>query len=383
MSAHHRVLEVLRRPLLPLLPRPSSLRKRLRLATAALALAIAFSASTFSSPGDGLDLLRASLKSGADRLVELQLDDGTWPQQVGGTSELATSGRQARALLSAHAVLGNSSHLEAAERTAEQLLSQLGRNPRAATPANLLFLAEFGRDQGRDDCLQASRKAFDHYRGRLGVGTGAEAAARMLSRPNPTQWRDGAWLNYLLWSSGEVAELARAVGDTEWAADFTIGLAEGWVPKHDHEWYTMGAGRALATLSKVPGANARRLATVETALLRNNETIPGIAWNETPYDAFAHTMETAVSLQGLLVAPDVEARLAGQQGLIWLARQQASHGGWGATFSLFEGGLRASSQDWVPEAEYAVDESPALDAEVVLALSVGLKTIPLSPRPVS
>jgi hypothetical protein len=363
--------------LLPLLPRPATLAQRLRVAIATLALAIAFSASTISSPGDGLDLLRGSLLSGANRLVELQQSDGTWPQGLGGNGELSTSGRPARALLAAHAVLGHRHHLAAAERTAELILSQLGRNPRAASPANLLFLAEFGHAQGRSDCLEAARTAFADFRQSLGGSDGAATAQATLARKNPTRWTDGAWRNYLLWSSGEIAELAHAVGQSEWAEDFSIGLAETWVPKHDHGWYVMGAGRTLASLSRLPGENARRLAAVETALLRNNEMIPGIAWNETPYDAFAYTMETAASLQGLLVAPDVEARLAGQQGLLWLARQQSSQGGWGATFSVFEGGVRETSQDWVPEAELAVDETPELDAQVVLALSIGLKTAPL------
>jgi hypothetical protein len=380
LSAFSWVYQVLRRPLLPLLRRPATLRKRLRLVISALALAIAFSASTFSSPGDGLDLLRSSLKSGADRLVELQSPEGAWPHRLGGFPELSTSGRPARALLAAHAVLGQRSHLAAAERTAETLLLQVGRNPRAASPANLLFLAEFGRDQGRSDCLDAAREAFGRYHEALGRPPGAVAAAAALNRPNPTDWSDGAWRNYLLWSSGEIAELAHAVGEPIWAAEYSVGLAESWVPKHDHSWYAMGAGRTLAALARVPGPNAKRLAAVETALLRNNETIPGIAWNETPYDAFAYTMETAAALQGLLVASDVEARLAGQEGLLWLARQQSTNGGWGSTFSLFEDGVRVGSQDWVPDAELAVDETPELDAEVVLALSIGLKSAPLKAR---
>jgi hypothetical protein len=187
---------------------------------------------------------------------------------------------------------------------------------------------------------------------------------------------DGAWRNYLLWNVGERAELARVLGDHEWADELTLGLTESWVPKHDHGWYTMGAGRALALLARTPGERARELASVETALLRNNELLPGIPWNETPYDAFAYTMETAAALQGLLIAPDAEARMAGQEGLYWLARQQAEHGGWGATFSLFEGGLRAGSQDWVPDADQAMDETPELNAEVLLALATGLRTAP-------
>jgi hypothetical protein len=354
-----------------------------RIAAAALALAISFSVSTFSSPGDGLDLLRGSLTDGADRLVELQLENGRWPRQIGGEGELSTSGRPARALLAAHAVLGHRRHLEAAELTARHLLEELAQNPRAASPANLLFLAELGNAHNREDCRRAARSGFDMLLRQKGTLSGAESAAEVLGRPNPTEWSDETWRNYLLWSAGDVAELARAVGETEWAEDFVLALAGSWVPKHDHGWYTMGAGRTLASLSRLPGDEARRLASVEAGLLRNNEVIPGIAWNETPYDAFAYTMETAASLQGLLVAPDVEARLAGQEGLLWLARQQSSHGGWGAVFSLFEGGMKAGSEDWVPEAELAVDETPELNAEVVLALSVGLKTAPLASLPQS
>lgn len=383
MATHARVhdqplLDRLRRPLLAVLPGPSTLRRRLRVATSALALAIAFSASTLSSPGDGLDLLRASARAGAERLLALQLDDGTWPRQLGGEGELAISGRPARALLAAHEVLEEPRYLAAAERTAALLLARLDRDRRAASTANLLFLAELGRSQGREDLLEAAHAAFLADLERRGAPDGREAAQRLLSRPNPTQWMDGAWRNYLLWNAGELAELARALGEDAWADGLSLGLAEGWVPKHDHGWYTMGAGRALALLARTPGQRARELAAVETALLRNNELLPGIPWNETPYDAFAYTMETASALQGLLIAPDPEARLAGQEGLYWLARQQGRQGGWGATFSLFEGGLRAGSQDWVPDAEQAMDETPEMNAEVLLALTTGLRSAPKS-----
>ena len=372
----HHLLSRFASPLLAVLPGPSTLRRRLRVACSALAVAVAFSASTLSSPGDGLDLLRAATRAGADRLVELQHEDGTWSRQVGGDGELSITGRPGRALLAAHLVLDEPRYFAAAERSADALMSRLGHEARAASTSNLLFLAELGRDHDRPDCLEAARAAFHADLARRGAPSGAEAAREILARPNPTQWTDGAWRNYLLWNAGELAELARALGDAEWANELTLTLAESWVPKHDHGWYAMGAGRALALLARTPGARARELATVETALLRNNELIRGIPWNETPYDAFAYTMESAAALQGLLIAPDVEARLAGQDGLYWLARQQAPHGGWGASFSVFEGGVRAGSQDWVPAPEHAVDETPELNAEVLLALTTGLRSAP-------
>jgi hypothetical protein len=384
LRAHHparTLVTGLQRPLGLFGPGPGTLRGRLRIIGSALVLTCLFSASTVSSPGDGLDLLRVSLKSGADRLVELQLPDGGWPRSLGGESETAITGRPARALLAAHAVLGDPAHLAAADRAADHLLARLGRDPRAARPVNLLFLAELGRAADRADCLAAARRAFERDLVERGRPDGGAAAHELLARPNPTKWSDEGWRNYLMWSAGDLAALSRAVGHERWSDAFVVGLAATRVPKHDHGWYAMGAGRTLASLSAVPGPAARRLAQVQAGLLRNNEVLPGIPWNETPYDSFAYTLETAAVLGGLLVAPDGESRLAAQDGLLWLARQQSPTGGWGATFSLFAGGLTAGAGDWVPEAELAVDETPELDAEVVLALAGGLRTAPLRVRP--
>ena len=55
-----------------------------------------------------------------------------------------------------------------------------------------------------------------------------------------------------------------------------------------------------------------------------------------------------------------------------MARRQSPYGGWGSNVSLLEHRVDPSSPDWVPDAALAVDESPLLDAEMVLAMAMGL-----------
>lgn len=354
------------------------LARRLRIALVALALAVAFSLVTHSGPVDDLDAIRSGLRAGADRLVALQHQDGTWSRTLAGAGEARATGRPARALLVAHAVLGDARYLEAAERAADHLRAALERDDRVATTGNLLFLAELGAASGDDDLVSLAATRWLSKHDREGLPSGAESADRLLARPNPTRWDDAGWRNYLLWHAGEQAELARAVGQDRWADRFSLAIAESWVPKHDHAWWTMGAGRMLESLASIPGDRARSLARVETSLLRNNEVLPGLPWNETPYDQSAFTMESAACLQGLLVAPDPEAREAAVEGVLTLVSQQAPHGGWGARFRLFRNPLDPMAGETVPPKELAVDETPELDAEVVLTLAMALQSRPTS-----
>jgi hypothetical protein len=351
--------------------KPTS-RRRLRLAAAATLLLAVFSVVTYSAPQGDDETLRLSLRRAADRLVALQRPDGTWPRTVGGQGDMATSGRPARALLHAHALTGNRRYLEAATLTADTLARELKATRRHATVGNLIFLAEVSRAASRPDLLDLAGTLHRAHAKERSTADGASAAHELVSRPNHTTWLDGAWRNYLLWHGGEVAELARALGDDAWADDFTLALARSWAPKHDYAWWTMGAGRMLEALSVVEGPEARRLAEAELAALRRNEVMPGLPWNDTPYDTYVYAMEAAASVQGLLRSHDAEARRAARQGLVELCRLQAPSGGWGSTLSLLPGPLTVGSPEWVPDAEMAIDETPELDAEMVLTLVMSL-----------
>lgn len=341
----------------------SPARQRAAVSLAAVALAALSTLVLHSEPGDDAEVLRSALVRAADRLVEQQRPDGSWPAVGQGPGDLATAGRPASALLVAWRATGDARYLAAARRTGAHLEEALRPESRSATTANLLFLAELGRATRRPELVE--RAALLRAR-RLDAGAladGAAAARALSARPNRTKWMDGAWRNYLLWHGGEAADLARAVGDPGWADAYTLELAAAWAPKHDHAWWTMGAGRALEGLAQVPGERARRLADAETSALLNNQLLPGVPWNETPYDSHVYALESAAALQGLLASGEPEARRLAVEGATWLAFQQLPEGGWSPRVSLAEGG---------DEAQHAVDESAEVNAEVLVALADAL-----------
>lgn len=364
-----------------------SRRRRLRLAVTALVLATGFSVVTHpSSPEDRVRLARA-LERGANRLVQLQRPDGSWPDDSRRAGDLRSAGRPARALVVAHEVHPDPRYLEAAELTARTLVRALPQNRRLANTQNLLFLAHFGAATGRPDLVDLARHLRRQTLERKGHEDPVVAAEALAARENPTRWLDGAWRNYLLWSAGETVDLARAVGDHEWADRFAVAVASDWAPKHDYKWWTMGAGRMLEALARVPGPEARRLASVQLAALTNNELLPGIAWNDTPYDTHVYAQETASALQGLLASNEPGAHERAVEGLLFLASRQAPDGGWASTLSLLDVQLAPGESGYVPPAELALDESAEQDAEIVLSLAMGLGAHPDRPvvrsRPVS
>jgi hypothetical protein len=335
-------------------------------------IALVFAVATYPSPGDGRGLQVAALRLGAERLLSLQREDGTWPRDVEGAGDAAAVGRPALALLRAHDVVADPRHLAAVDRAAEALVSALPRSPRVATTPNLLFLAELADRRGDDRLRALAREAWVRKAGPEALADPALAARELMARPNPTVWLDGAWRNYLLWTAGDTAELARVLGEVEWSNTFTLTVAETWAPKHDYQWWSLGAGRMLDVLSAVPGERARRLSAVQLAAIANNETLPGLPWSDTPYDTYVYTREAAAALKGLASSHDEQAFERARLGLRLLARRQASHGGWGAAVSLLAHPLPAGHPDATPAAEDAIDESPDQDADVVLALAASL-----------
>lgn len=348
------------------------LPRRIRLALVAGAIATVFSVATYPAPSDGRGLRVAALRQGAERLLSLQRENGTWPRDIAGSGDAAAIGRPALALLRAHDVVPDPRYAAAVDRAAVALVSALAHGPRAATTPNLLFLAELAERRGDTTLRQVAHEAWVGKTGPDAVADPALAARQLMARENPTVWMDGAWRNYLLWTAGDVAELARALDEPEWSNAFTLAVAQAWAPKHDYQWWALGAGRMLDVLSVVPGDQARRLAAAELAAIANNETVPGIPWSDTPYDTYAYTREAATALKGLASSQDPEAVERGQLGLCFLARRQASHGGWGSAFTLLDNDLPADDPDAVPPSEEAVDETPDQDADVVLALAASL-----------
>jgi hypothetical protein len=341
----------------------------------ATALAITFSVASYPSPTPNVDTFNLALRQVADRLVALQRPDGSWPVQVAGSGDLATSGRPARALLVAHELLRDPRYLRAAEVTADAIARSVKSSRRLASTGNLLLLAEMGRAGARPDLVALAAEMRAAQLRTRGGSTAAGSAVELMGRENRTAWLDGAWRNYLLWHGGEMVELARAVGDDSWADSFAIAVAGSWAPKRDHAWWTMGAGRMLEALAPVDNPEAQRLAEAELGALRNNELMPGLPWNDTPYDSYVYTMESAAALQGMIASRNSDAREAALAGLAELVRRQAPTGGWAATLSLLRAQAVPGQSEGVAAPELGLDETPELDAEMALTLAAAIRAV--------
>ncbi len=345
----------------------------LRLGLVALVLGAVFAVSAFPAPsGPPLGPIAEALTRGADRLVALQNVDGSWPAEVGakrGPGDIAMSGRPARALLAAHAVTGDARYLAAALRTAHLLTDASGpAHGHVATTGNLIFLAEVAA-ASKDEAL--TRRVVASWQVRLSPEDrfdGARAGARFMERANPSSWLDGTWRNYLLGRAAEEAHLARSVGQVRWADDFTLAAARSWAPKHDYEFWCLGAATMMEALGRSRDPAALRLAGVERGVLEANLVRPGLSWNVTPYDTYVHASEATAQLSGMLASPDASFRMEALDGVSLLASRQSPRGGWGSLVALFDQVAAEGADDLAP-ADDADGESAELDGEIVMLLA--------------
>src|SRR6185295_4477004 len=95
----------------------------------------------------------------------------------------------------------------------------------------------------------------------------------------------------------------------------------------------------------------------------------------TPYDTYAYTQEAAASLQGMLVSADPAARDRAREGLRGLALRQAPHGGWAVIVPLMPA-VDPTVSGAIPDPADATEETPELDAEMVLVYAQAHRSVP-------
>ena len=358
------------------LPSPTQ-RVALQVGLAALVLAALFQASVESSGRSRSVVVNDALVHGADRLVSLQRADGLWPAMLQGPGDVASSGRSARALLAAWRTTRDARYLAAARRAADAIIPRLTRDERVPSLGNMMLVAELGEITGDPRLGEIAHSAWARTFTVAERVDGSLAAHGLMSRRNSTAWLDGAWNNYLLGRAADQVELARLIGETEWADAFAVTAASSWAPKRDHDfWASATSGMTLA-LAGSQSTEGRRLLEVELSILRGDELSAGLVWSDSPYDSYVYASESADVLRGLVASDDRDARQAASEAALLIAARQASHGGWGEVLSLFDQVADQGSAD-APAAELAAGETPELDAAVVLALAELLRA-PITP----
>src|SRR5436190_3394343 len=334
----------------------------------ALLLAIGFRVSVESSSRSPNSVLNDALVRGADRLLALQRPDGLWPSELSGSGDLSGSGRSGRALLSAWKTTRDARYLAAARHAADAIVPRMPRLERAPSLGNMMFLAELSEVTGDPQFADVARQTWAKRLTVAERADGAVAAKTLLSRRNSTAWLDGTWRNYLLSRAADEVELGRLLGEKKWADDYAVAAARSWAPKRDYDFWASATSGMVLALASSDSPEARRLLDVELSMLRQDELAPGLAWSDTPYDSYVYGSETAALLRGLVATATADSRQAATDGALLIAARQASHGGWGEVLSLFDQVAAEGSAD-APPAELAAQETPELDAHLVLALS--------------
>ena len=360
---------------------PSRRRVIVHVALAAVALIALFRVTVESSSRPSSTIVREALTAGADRLLELQRPDGLWPAELHGPGDLASSGRSARALLTAWKATRDSRYLSAASRAADSIIPRLAVAERTHSLGNLMFLAELGEVTGDTKLGEMAHQAWER---RLTVAErvdGALAARTLFARKNPTAWLEGSWRNYVLGRAGDEVELARVVGEDSWADAYAVTAAQSWAPKRDYDFWGSATSGMVLALAGSESAEARRLLDVELSILRQDELAPGLIWSDSPYDSYVYASETAAVLRGLIASGSPEARRAAADAALLVAARQAEHGGWGEMLSLFDQVAEEGSAE-VPAAALASDETPELDSQIVQALAELLRA-PITLTPAS
>ena len=101
--------------------------------------------------------------AGADRLLQVQNDDGSMPWIIGQTAAyMNVQGISAMGLIEAYKLTGNSAYLAGAEDVRDWLAAWIAANPgKFVSSSNIYFLAEYALLSGELADLELAREALD------------------------------------------------------------------------------------------------------------------------------------------------------------------------------------------------------------------------------
>lgn len=294
---------------------------KFRKATATLLIAILM-VSTFAV-AMASDSYEASIIAAADRLVDLQVDGG-WEWIVGGTEPPAfnTYGVTALGMIDAYRITGGSSYYDAAEATAEYLLT-VDREENSGDRIQSFdyrFLVEFSALSGDPQYEEHAIYQWEWVKTNVEYWYGDGNQETLYNF-----WY--TWVpdshGYAAWSASDMGLATLAMGDTDYATDMADVIA-GHIDDmaDDDDCRFIGWGHALELFQAVdPTGYATEIASIVT-LLETSQEDDG-SWLSGQAEGIAQ--DTAYAAMGLAAVGRTESVTKATD---WLVANQDTSGGW-------------------------------------------------------
>jgi len=289
----------------------------------AVALALVLVAPT--AMGTPLDH-RDAADQGAERLLEIQFDDGAFPWAVGDDQAFQNvQGVTAQGLLDAYRVTGDEAYLDAAGDNADWLVAYLEDNPDAYMSApNAYFLAEYALTAQSLEHLDWAREAFDRAIEDDRWEDTPTALAELL-----LQARENQGLGNLgLWDVALLLRAAQDIGDTDAADELAAVLVEQAedatiVDPFDAsaENYEIGLAALLFGLAEADLADHRSVIADAGEALQAEQGEDG----SVPGDLYGDTQTTAYAALGFVAVGEPAPAIAACD---WLESEQTDDGAW-------------------------------------------------------
>jgi len=178
---------------------------------------------------------RTAIVNAADRLVDLQSNDGSWDWDVTnasvatGTTYLNIAGITAEGILNAYQLTGNPNYLTAAEKTGNYLVSKYGSDGSAATimvpggknninSDNIKFLYDLGNVSGVSSYTNEATILMNKVITKFSTGADLIAAEEVY-RGNGNENANGVGNGIVPWDLYNYIKDAQIAGNSPWAND--------------------------------------------------------------------------------------------------------------------------------------------------------------------
>lgn len=307
--------------------------------------------SAGATPPDSRD---AALK-GADRLVAIQFEDGSFPWTVGEAGKYQNvQGITAIGLLDAYKVSLDDKYLTAAGKTRDWLADYRvsADPPKVLSAPSVYFLAEYALLTANTDDLDLARAALKQ---RVDGFGGARATVRAIVQMRK-DWGDGT---LGLWDAALYVRAAQDVGWTDTADRMAKALASQDIVDpfdSDANWYEMGLTGLLMGLSEADLVAHKTILDSAAGALEATQAENGSFPSTYGGTAFADDIQaTAYAVLGLASVGHIPAAQAGADFLI---SKQEANGGW------------LAQESGVPDKEFGETDSESTVALVAAALPV-------------
>lgn len=269
----------------------------------------------------------AAVVAGADRLLEVQNDDGSMPWIIGQTAAyMNVQGVSAMGLVEAYKLSANGAYIDGAADVRDWLAAWMAANPgKFVSSSNVYFLAEYALLTGDLADLELAREALDNSINDARFGS-PTALVTGIIEVRHTSHKLGA---LGLWDGALFVRAAQDVGAVDVADEMAAALASQTIVDafdSTQTYHEMGLAGLLFGLGEADAlAHGDILAQASAALAATRcesgsypTTYRGVVYCD-------DVQSTAFAAMGFVFAGDVQSALGACD---WLAGAQGANGGW-------------------------------------------------------